>query len=484
MTLLRLLDPLRTLRFKLALLYLTIFGTIQTALCIAILLVRHRELQQEVVMGLVSRGELIVDILNTEPMGVVPGALLNSASFSNYVVQVTSDGSAATITPGTPDADLSLDDAGGEDARRLRFVDRVVDGAVAGRMLVYRFPHTLPDGRTLTVQIGRDLTDIEERMQSLRRIVYFSLSTALVVSVFASWYAAARSLNPIAQIAQNAREIAATDLHRRLHVPRGHDEVAQMVRVLNQMLERLEGAFLAHEKFTADISHELKTPLTELITEASLMIQRPRLLIEHEDFTFRVKERLKRLSEMVDSMLTLAQIESGLLPPMRSPVSVNDIVAECAQTYRAMAEERGVALVTHLAMPDAEGEEPMVAGNTHLLEIAIANLLRNAIRFSPQGKHVEVFVETPDQRVNVIVGDLGPGIPPAHIDRIFDRYFSSGDVRRGGGGAGLGLAIARSVAAMHEGTLTAANRTPVSGPGCLFTLSLPRMRGEHDISKT
>jgi signal transduction histidine kinase len=475
----RMLDRMRTLRFKLALLYITIFGTIQSALCVSIILVRDSELHQEVVMRLVSRGQLIADALNTDPMGTIPASLLLSPSFENYAVQVSSGGSILKISEGAPRALPPAGDHPDQD-KRLRFVDLAGEGDQTISMLVYSFPHSMPDGRLLEVQIGRQLSDIDARMGSLRRIVYFSLGTALIMSLLGSWYAAARSLAPIAGIARNAREIAATDLHRRLPVPRGQDEVAQMVRVLNQMLERLEHAFIAHEKFTADISHELKTPLTELVTEASLMIQRPRLPVEHEDFEFRIKERLKRLSEMVDSMLTLAQIESGLLPPIMAPVAINDIVAECAQGYKTMADERGVALVTHLAMPGPDSDELKVAGNPHLLEIAIANLIRNAIRFSAKGKHVEVFVEEADEQIRIIVGDLGPGIPPAHIDRIFDRYFTVRDGRPTGGGAGLGLAIARGIAVLYGGTLSAANRPPVSGPGCLFTLSLPRYRGNQD----
>ena len=477
MILARLLDRMRTLRFKLALLYLTIFGTIQTALCVSILLVRDSELHQEMAMRLTSRGQLIADSLNTEPQGMIPSSLLDSPSFENYLVQVASEGQVLQLAEGVPSAPLPPAGSDPAQGQRLRFIEISDQHNRSTSVLVYSFQHTMPDGRVLQVQIGRDLRDIDARMLSLRRIVYFSLGTALLISALGAWYAAARSMRPIADIAKDARQIAATDLHRRLPIPRGHDEVAQMVRVLNQMLDRLEQAFTAQEKFTADISHELKTPLTELITEASLMIQRPRLLVEHEDFTYRIKDRLKRLSEMVDSMLMLAQIESGLLPPAMSTLAVNDIVAECAQAYRNMAEERGVALVPHLAMPDGDGEDLLVAGNAHLLEIAVTNLIRNAIRFTPSGKHVEVFVEAADGQVDIIVGDLGPGIPAKHLNRVFDRYYTITDGRPSGSGAGLGLAIARGIAAMHEGTLRVANRTAVSGPGCLFTLSLPRVRG-------
>ncbi len=481
-----------TLRFKLAMLYLLVFGVIQTGLGLAIYTIRERERWQEFEASLKEKGAMVEDYLDSPPIAAVPRSMLNSASFVDSFVQVTSaDGTVLQKSESLGEVTLPWMPPESKSSKpwfqtfetKLASVDQQLS-ANPVKLRMYGFAHTLPEGTVVRVQVARDTEEIEKMSWGLLRITVIAITAALLVSGIAAGVVARRSLTPIGTIARNAREFAATDWHRRLAVPVGHDEVSEMARVLNQMLDRLERAFRAQERFVADVSHEIKTPFAILLTEAQLLSQRPRDAAEYQRYVDTVREEVQRLTRTVHSLLMLTRAESGLPLEQKVSVSVSQVVTDAVQHCAAQAAQYGVSLLPMLAEAD---DDPIVNGDAGLLETAVINLVRNAIRFSPSGETVGIEVRLPVELngsqsgvnsgksvVQIVVRDNGSGIAPEHLPGIFDRFFQVPGAEGTRAGTGLGLAIARAVVELHGGSIAVTNQP---AGGCELVIELPRVDG-------
>ena len=236
------------------------------------------------------------------------------------------------------------------------------------------------------------------------------------------------------------------------------------------MLDRLASAFRAQERFIADASHELKTPLSIVLAEAQMLLQQERLPEEYDQFVANVQDQLRQLVRLVDSLLTLARADAGFPLAQLQPVPMNEIVMEAVERCEPLVRHREVRVVPMLAPPNEEGVEAVVSGDPALLRSVVDNLIRNAVRYSPADETVGIEVRLEVDHVMVSVRDRGPGIPSEETERVFDRFFHIPRGDEAAQGAGLGLAIARGVATLHHGTITATNRPE---GGCEFALRLP-----------
>jgi signal transduction histidine kinase len=316
---------------------------------------------------------------------------------------------------------------------------------------------------------------VEDSIAGLRALLIIVVAVGLSLAAVVSWFLARRSLAPIGRIVEQARDFTAVHLDRRIQVgPRG-DEVTELALVINGMLDRLEAAFRAQERFIADASHELKTPLSVVLAEAQVLQQQARTPEEYDQFVVSVQDQLRQLVRLVDSLLTLARADAGFPLAEARSVSMNEIVMEAVERCEPLARHREVRLVPTLAPPAPDGNEAYVDGDPALLRAVVENLIRNAVRYSPIERSVEVEVALDGAEVRVAVRDFGPGIPSAEIDRVFERFFSIPRGPDSAQGAGLGLAIARGVATLHHGSISAAN---LDGGGCEFVLRLPRTTAE------
>ncbi len=480
----------RTLRFRLALLYLVVFGVIQTILCGAILQARESYLYADFDERLADRARSMQATIHTDAASALPtidadtpAPQLNPFRFAGYFFQLrAADGTVIERSPNLGDAALPFSDA----ARQARD-DRMVfetaphfDANRAAKGESLRVLTTYVDQSRLApyyLQVATGTEAVTRSVAQLRRLFVVLVPGGLALAALASWLLARRALAPIGDIVRQAESFTPAHLDRRVEPPPGGDEIAELVRVVNAMLDRLADAFRAQERFIADASHELKTPLSVVLAEAQILAQQQRTPEEYDRFVASVLEQLHHLSRLVDSLLTLARADAGF--PMAHPqaVWINEIVTEAVQRCEALARHREVRLILNLAHVTAEGLEPVVAGDPNLLRAVVENLLRNAVRHSPVEQAVEVDVALAAGTATVTVQDRGPGIPAAELERVFERYFH---IPRGDAappGAGLGLAIARGVARLHGGTITARNR---AGGGCEFVLKLPLARLDDD----
>ncbi|HNO79150.1 MAG TPA: HAMP domain-containing sensor histidine kinase [Phycisphaerae bacterium] len=230
----------------------------------------------------------------------------------------------------------------------------------------------------------------------------------------------------------------------------------------------LSMSFGSHERFVTDVAHELKTPLTLLLSEAQVLAQSQRTHQEYERFLTTVEDEVRAMGQVVESLLMLARAEGGLQVSM-GDAPVNEFVMSAVERTARMAERNEVTIVPTLAMPEAGHDSLVVHGDQALLTIAVTNLLRNAIRYAPPRTQVSIAVEAIDQHAVIHVRDGGPGIPPEHLPHIFDRFYRVPDDHSTFQGTGLGLAIAKGVVDLHRGQIHAVN---LPEGGCQFTLTL------------
>lgn len=476
---------LRTLRLKLAALNLLVFGVILSAICVAILAVRESRALEDFDDRLADRAERMVDSIHVEaaaPAATSPADAghprLNPFRFPGYFFQVRAvDGTilerslnlGRQILPFSDVAKASRETNAPALETCTGKVARTLLGS-AGEIRLLTMYHEAQELAPFYLQVGLNLAPVRETIADLRRLLIMLVPIGLAAVGLASWLMARRSLAPIGRIARQTRALTAAHLDRRITVPAGRDEVAEMVTTINEMLDRLESAFRAQERFLADASHELKTPISVLLGEAQVLTQHGRSPEEYHRFIASVQDEMRQMGKLVDSLLTLARADAGFPLAAAMPVPINEVVMDALERCQVFARQRSVRLAPMLAMPGPDEPEAEVEGDAALLCAMTENLIRNAVRFSPHGEAVEVKVSLQGPQAGITVLDRGPGIPAGHLDNIFERFHRVPREHQSDKGTGLGLAIAKGVAALHRGAITAANRP---GGGCEFTVRLP-----------
>lgn len=479
----------RTLRFRLLLLFVASFAALLLTVAALTTELRRNDLLEDFDQRLAERARTAAERLRAEPARPL-GELLEQAIrvdtmlFADCYLQLTdlqgvvlarsanlgghSLGLPSQKPVPAPDG-LPASAAESISGERARQVDPRAPGL---RVLTLR--DDPPGHAPIYIQVASSLESVERRTDALRGVFYTVVPPALIAAGVLSWLLVQRSLSPIGRIAREARALTAAHLDRRIAMPSGRDEVAEMVQTINGMLERLEAAFRAQERFVANAAHELKTPLTVLLAEAQVLAQRAREPQDYRTFAASVQDEARRLAQVTDSLLMLARADAGLPLPQMTSVSVNEAVTDAVQRCNAYAVERGVRIVTRLGLPVGDAAEPTVRGDAELLRTMIDNLIRNAIRHSPGGAAVEVTIALDANHVRIAVRDHGPGVPQDATDQVFERFFQLHRDERAPAGTGLGLAIARGVARLHQGDIAVRNMTP---HGCEFTVTL---RAEDD----
>jgi heavy metal sensor kinase len=337
---------------------------------------------------------------------------------------------------------------------------------------MYTEPYRSRAGRRGLIHVVQSLGDVVAPLASLRLALLLLAPLAILVSAAGGYWLGAWALAPVDRVTRMAREIEATKLGRRLPVPSAPDEIGRLVDTLNQMIARLEASFDAMKRFTADASHELRGPLATMRGAIDVALSRPREASEYRDVLASVGEDVDRLRSIAEDLLVLARADAGRIELERSPVRLDVLAAEIAESFQAVAMEHHVQL-------DARCEAPVpVLGDERWLRQLVVNLLDNAVKFSAaagSGQHassVTVETGTVDGAASLRVADSGPGIPEDDFGRIFERFYRADDARsyRPTEGAGLGLSIAAWIVNAHNGRITAENRPQ---GGSVFSVRLP-----------
>jgi signal transduction histidine kinase len=288
--------------------------------------------------------------------------------------------------------------------------------------------------------------------------------------VLVGYWVAGRNLRPLGMMVGELEAITdGLGLHRRLAVERGEDEVARLGNAANRMFERLERSFSALHRFTAEASHELKTPLMVLRAGVERVLRNPNTPAESLQALDESLLHINRMAELVDSLLTLARADEGRLPLAVTDCDIRELVAEASETASMLAEPAELTVTS--AIPATPVVLPV--DRTRIRQLVL-NLVTNAVKYTPAGGEVSLGLSDQGATVTLTVGDSGIGIAAGDLPHIFDRFWRADASRSRVGespGTGLGLAITKWIAEAHGGGIAVQSRP---GRGTLFTVTLPR----------
>jgi signal transduction histidine kinase len=293
-----------------------------------------------------------------------------------------------------------------------------------------------------------------------------------VVSTLAGYFISRRALRPIDSFIESARAISIGSISRRLPVPNSRDEMARLAETCNDMLARLDTAVGQITRFTADASHELRSPLSFIRTLAEYALRTPNLDVETEDTFREIVTETEAASRLLEDMLTLARADTSTVEVVFEPVNLVSAVRAAVGKLSSFEETQ------HRWSVDIEREPLYIMGDAASLSRLAWILIDNAIKYTPTGRRIAVSLASTDSEVSLIVRDNGAGIPPTALPRIFERFFRVDPSRGQTEGVGLGLAIGKWIAESHRGCITVESE---EGVGSTFTATFPRVNVTHPL---
>jgi signal transduction histidine kinase len=324
-------------------------------------------------------------------------------------------------------------------------------------------------GYGLILQVAAPMVLLEREKQGLITFFAFSIPFILIVAVLGGLYISSRALAPVNAIIEKTRNLSANRLSERVPVPEAHDEIRELAKTLNGLLNRLEQAFLSQENFIADASHQLKTPLAILQGELDLMRSRPRSPEENEQFFASASEEVRYLSRIIEELLLLARIDAGAASLQLREIRVDEIALDCIARIEKFAKKQSIKISLNLSEA-GDDQSFVVLADPDLIRSLLETLLENAIKYSPAtGGLVTLNLKNSEKSVELELKDQGEGILPEALPKIFQRFFRSERVPGEKPGAGLGLAIAKRIAEVHSGSIEAES---VPGQGATFRVHL------------
>jgi heavy metal sensor kinase len=371
--------------------------------------------------------------------GSNPGGLLSSPSFQRFL-----------------DASSRTD----------RLFGEVKGGKSGYRAFARRFSSS---GKTYTLVILQSLHAQQEMLEEVTATFAWVIPIAIVLAGVGGYFLARKSLAPVVAMSSQAGRIGAANLHERLAVQNEKDELGHLAQSFNSLLDRLSQSFERQQRFMADASHELRTPVAILRGEAEVALsQQARSLQEYRESLEVLHQEAARLTHIVEDLFTLTRADAGQYPLQPRDFYLDELVGECVHSARTLALAKKISLNLE------ESSESPIHADESLLRRMILNLLDNAIKYTPEGGRVTVTCKRVGDEYVVGITDTGGGIPAELQPRIFERFFRADKARsraeNDGGGAGLGLSISRWIAEAHQGRLELTSSDSV---GSTFTAYLP-----------
>lgn len=314
-----------------------------------------------------------------------------------------------------------------------------------------------------TVALSVDIGVHRDFLDGFRNTLWLSIVLAILCSAVLGGMAVHRGLKPVHQMALVARRISADRLKDRIRMESLPRELVELAAAFNEMLTRLEDAFGRLKDFSADIAHELRTPISNLMTQTEVALSRPRGVSEYQDILQSNLEEYSRLARMISDMLFLAQADNGMIVPNREKIDLAVEVKQLFEFYEALCEDNGINVkLTGAATTN---------GDRLMLRRALSNLLSNAVKHTPRGGQVEItLVQHPSNRLSILVANPGESISTEHLPRLFDRFYRADASRTASDeGAGLGLAITKSIVETHRGHINVSSQHGKT----VFEITLP-----------
>jgi two-component system heavy metal sensor histidine kinase CusS len=327
-------------------------------------------------------------------------------------------------------------------------------------------PVGFPPIHTDTIQIAIDVSQEEKLLARYRSWFWAILLGTFAIFPLIGYRIARHGIRPVEEIANTARHISSTNLHERILAEGYPSELAALADTFNKMLDRLEESFGRISQFSADIAHDLRTPVNNIRGEAEVALARARTVEEYRDVLGSCLEETVRLSGLISDLLFLARADSPLSHLHRERVDLFELLSGVKEYYESAAADGGVSLTTAVSSGQVIAEVDRM-----LLQRAVGNLVSNALAHTPAGGSVVLRANLEVAKIRIEVVDTGIGIPPEALPRVFDRFFRVDSSRsQTSGGTGLGLAIVQSIMLLHGGNVEILSQI---GHGTRVTLRMP-----------
>lgn len=391
---------------------------------------------------------------NTENWAPASGVLVRS----DFAIQVLSPDGTLLAQVGTTDLTL----AHAPDIPGYATIASGIDNA----WRVYTQPLYSGNGDSIGWLLAvQSLGAVDETLENTRLQLLIGLLLVLLLAGSGGMFLADRALHPIDQITRTAQSIGASDLSQRIKYQGPEDEVGHLARTFDGMLSRLQTAFERERRFTGDAAHELRTPLTALKGQIEVAVSRLRRPREYRSTLENLLEQVNRLIRLSNALLFLSRVEQRQMIWETAPVDLTELLTVLIEQIRPLAEEKRLSIEAEIA-PGL-----FTSGDADQLVRLFLNLLDNAIKFTPEEGEISLQSRSAVGGVEIALHNSGPGIPPEHLEHLFERFYRVDNVRaRASGGAGLGLAIAYEIVRFHHGQIVV---NSVQGQGLEVTVTLP-----------
>ncbi len=325
-----------------------------------------------------------------------------------------------------------------------RLIPKWSDGKHNYRLLIQRVT-TDQDTYTIVAAVAIDFH--LHFFSNFIRTLWLMVAGAIALMVLLAWIAVRQGHQPLRQIINQIHQIRASELNSRIDPATLPTELTELAHSFNELMQRLEASFTQLSHFSADIAHELRTPITNLMTQTQVVLSQPRDNQAYQETLYSNMEEYEHMAQMVGDMLFLAKADNGLKPPATVAITLATEIASLFDYYEAWAEEQGVQLITQ-GNATIQGDRPM-------LRRALGNLLANAIRHTPAGMGVTIKVNQEHNTTIIAIQNPGTAIAAEHLPHLFDRFYRIDPSRqRNEEGAGLGLAIVKSIVDIHGGNIS------------------------------
>jgi heavy metal sensor kinase len=302
-------------------------------------------------------------------------------------------------------------------------------------------------------------------LRMLREVIFIGLPLFLGLAGLSGYWLTKRQLRPLEAMAEQAQRISGSNLDARLETGPAAEELAMLAASFNELLARLDQSFETMRRFVADASHELRTPLAVIRGEADVALAQERGAGDYRESLAVILDESRRLSRLVEDLLNLARADAGRVTLDVKDFYFNDLLAECCRSIQARAAAKGITLEC------PAGSDVPFRGDEQLLRRLVANLLDNAVRYTPAGGRVTAEVAAQEAGVRLRIADTGVGIAAEARAHVFERFFRADSARsRADGGFGLGLAIVKWIAESHHGAVEVESE---AAKGSTFTVTLP-----------
>jgi len=329
-----------------------------------------------------------------------------------------------------------------------------------------QLPIKNPAGITLGyIIIAMPLEESAVVLQNLFIILITTYWLVLFVLFYTTRFIAGKSISPINKVIATAERITKENLDERIELPNHKDEIYKLTSTINRLLDRLEDAVLREKQFTSDASHELRTPLSIIKGTLEVLVRKPRTVGQYEDKINYCINEVDRMSAIVDQLLMLARYESGKVTPVISKIDIHEVLKAVLARLNFLIEEKKIVINY------TPGEAVFVLADYSMLDIILENLISNSIKYSFDGKQIDIDVKNAGGEISFVIKDYGIGIEREHIEKIFDRFYRADGSRNSEiTGNGLGLAIVKRLADLQNISLSVKSET---SKGTSFQIIFP-----------